>query len=123
MAPKTQKKDLHPTRERLINSIERIKMFIDKNELSLSIVELNTRLSLLETIFSQLYNIQSEIEQVECSGSVEFQKMQFIEDLYCGIKSKILTIIEKQKRRSSLYIDPNQTFSSFANNSSMTEIC
>ena len=84
MAPKTQKKDLHPTRERLINSIERIKMFIDKNELSLSIVELNTRLSLLETIFPQLYNIQSEIEQVECSGSVEFKKMQFIEDLYFG---------------------------------------
>ena len=59
-------------------------MFIDKNKLSLTIVELNTRLSLLETIFSQLYNIQSEIEQVECSGSVEFKKMQFIEDLYFG---------------------------------------
>ena len=64
MTPKTQKKDLHPTRERLINSIEFIRMFIDKNELSLTIVELNTRLSLLATIFSQLYKIQSEIEQI-----------------------------------------------------------
>ena len=52
------------SRECLINSLERMKSYIFQNADSMSVVDFDTRLSLLESNFQKFCDIQADIVQV-----------------------------------------------------------
>ncbi|XP_037931048.1 uncharacterized protein LOC119665867 [Teleopsis dalmanni] len=71
--------------------------------------ELRIRLSLIETNFSQLRDIQTEIEQGNEEPSQEFKRIYF-EDLYCDIKAIIVSEHSKRKEQCSV-LDTSGGFS------------
>lgn len=110
-----REQDLSKSRDCLINSLNRSKSYVFKNHASMTTAELETRLSLIESVFSQLCNIQLSIEQ-ESVDENELDKRQRFEETYCEVKAKILATIKKtEQRRASSAHEPvlgNQTLNS-----------
>ena len=95
-----------------------MKKYKFENADSLSVVEFDTRLSLLESNFQKFCDIQADIEQV-CDTEIEFESRTLAEDLYCEIKSKILSDISKRNQRVEHLVDPNDSIGYVGNNSSL----
>ncbi|XP_075163153.1 uncharacterized protein LOC142235779 [Haematobia irritans] len=95
-----REQDLPKSRDCLVNSLNRSKSYIFKNHASMNLSELETRLSLIESVFTQLCTIQTSIEQ-ESEEDSELDKRQRFEEIYCDVKSKILTAMKQKDRRAS----------------------
>ncbi|KAM8718573.1 hypothetical protein ACLKA7_001303 [Drosophila subpalustris] len=85
-------------RSSLMNSFERNKDYIAKHNASMTPAELEARLSLIESNYSQCCAIQAKIELESDDASDGRQAM---EELYCEIKAKILSSLGHAGRRSS----------------------
>lgn len=106
MAPKRSKdSEHHSSRESLINSLRRNKEYVLSNCSSMISAELEARLSLVESTFTQLNTIQSSIEQIT-DDAIEWDTRQVIEELYCEIKAKILSALSNRGRHSVALADP-----------------
>ncbi|XP_075162856.1 uncharacterized protein LOC142235490 [Haematobia irritans] len=107
--------DLFKSRENLINSLIRNKNYIFENHASLTNPELEARMSLIESLFSQICNVQTSLEQSSVEEE-EDDKRQRFEEVYCQVKSKILYAISQIRRRSANGNDQN-TFDQTINSS------
>ncbi|KAL7724525.1 hypothetical protein ACLKA6_017506 [Drosophila palustris] len=87
-------------RSSLMNSFERNKDYIAKHNASMTPAELEARLSLIESNYSQCCAIQAKIE-LESDDASEYDGRQAMEELYCEIKAKILSSLGHARRRSS----------------------
>ncbi|KAM8718574.1 hypothetical protein ACLKA7_001304 [Drosophila subpalustris] len=87
-------------RSSLMNSFERNKDYIAKHNASMTPAELEARLSLIESNYSQCCAIQAKIE-LESDDASEYDGRQAMEELYCEIKAKILSSLGHAGRRSS----------------------
>jgi len=105
MPPKRGSKDseFHLARESLMSSLNRSKDYVAKICLSMVAAELETRLSLVESSFSQLCSVQQHIEK-SCEDAGDFKTRHEIEDIYCEVKAKILTQLIQWGRHSTLSV-------------------
>lgn len=100
MAPKKGKEaDMFSARTGLVNSFTRNKNFIFKNFASMTAAELEARLSLIESNYSQYCTVQARIEQ-ESEDASDYDSRTEVEELYCEIKAKIVTCIAHTSRHS-----------------------
>ncbi|XP_030381837.1 uncharacterized protein LOC115629498 [Scaptodrosophila lebanonensis] len=108
MAPKRNMKEMefYSSRESLMNSLNRNKDYVINNCQSMTAAELEARLSLVESIFTQLCDIQSQVE-TKIEDASQYETRQVIEDMYCDIKAKILSYLTQRGRHSVIGTDPS----------------
>lgn len=107
MAPKRgNKEEFHSSRESLLSSLNRTKIYIENNGVSMVASELEARLSLVESVFTQLCSVQQQIEMNSDDVS-EFENRHEIEDIYCEVKSRILSQLTHRGRRSITATSPS----------------